>query len=189
MNRFTKVAIGGAFAVTFAAGIVGGAEEWASLSIKNYRQVFSSMSAVTGVPKTNGVVLNYYNQAYRRLSETGAVNTVNGPLLLTTTILASRFCGQFIAMEAALPADQRKAHQMVDFTKTQVGLTTDVLTNVINNYGSLFWGRSPDSVERQTALTLVQEAVAGQTETVDMTRKALLTACTNYLSGLEFIKQ
>jgi hypothetical protein len=175
--------------VTCLAGASSIADEWASLSIKNYRQVFSSMSAVTGVPKTNAVVLAYYNQAYRRLSETGAVGTVNGPLLLTTTILASRFCGQFVAMEAALPAAQRRAHQMVDFTKTQSGLTTDVLTNVVNNYGSLFWGRSPDSVERQTALTLVQDAMAGQTESVDMTRKALLAACTNYLGGLEFIKQ
>ena len=184
MKRLLPAAIAVAIAPVWLS-----ADMRASLSIKNYRQVYSAMSAVTGVPKNNGVVLTYYNQAYRRLSETGSVGSVNGPLLLTTTILASRFCGQFIALEAATAADQRKAHKMVDFAKTQSGLTTEVLTSVINSYGNLFWGRSPDSVERQTALTLVQEAMSGQTESVDMTRKALLTACTNYLGSLEFIKQ
>jgi hypothetical protein len=160
-----------------------------ALSIKNYRQVYSAMAAVTGVPKNNSVVLTYFNQAYRRLSETGSVGSVNGPLLLTTTILASRFCGEFIRMEMNLPEAQRTAHQRVKFDKTQASLTTEITTSVLNNYGKLFWGRTPDSIERTVGLNLVKEAIDGQVESVEMTQKALLAACTNYLGSLEFIKQ
>ncbi|HEX4924572.1 MAG TPA: hypothetical protein VFV50_10815, partial [Bdellovibrionales bacterium] len=138
MGRLLTLALGMAMAAAPAQ-----LDAASALSIKNYRQVYSAMSTVTGVPKTNPVVSNYYNQAFRRLSETGSVGSVSGPLLLTTTILASRFCTEFIKAEAVLPKDQRKAHQMVAFDQTQAALTTDVLTSVLNNYGMLFWGRTP----------------------------------------------
>lgn len=188
MRGFKRVVWSLAF-VTAIAPVWLSADNRAVLSIKNYRQLYSAMSSVTGVPKTNTVVLNYFNQAYRRLSETGSVGNISGPLLLTTTILASRFCGQFINAEANLQPDKRKAHKMVDFTKTQSGLTTEVMTDVVNSYGELFWGRTPDATERQMGITLVQETIDQQAQSLDMTRKALLAACTNYLGGLEFIKQ
>lgn len=184
MGRFIVLALGVAM-VALPAKL----DAAAALSIKNYRQIYSSMSTVTGVPKTNTVVATYYNQAFRRLSENGSVGSVSGPLLLTTTILASRFCSEFIKAEALLPKDQRKAHQQVAFDQTPAALTTAVVTSVLNNYGTLFWGRTPDSNERSIGLGLVKEAVEGQAETTQMTRNALLTACTNYLGSLEFIKQ
>jgi hypothetical protein len=159
------------------------------LSIKNYRQLYSSMSVVTGVPKTNPIVSDYFQKSFRRLSETGQVGSVSAPLLLTSTVLASRFCDQFILSESKLPESQRKAHAGIDFTKGPASLNSNTKIAVLDNYGRLFWGRSPDATERDVGLKAFEESSARLANVPDTLLKSLKVVCSNYLGSLEFLKQ
>ncbi len=171
-------------AVLFFANTAG-----ADLGIKNYRQLYSSMAVVTGVPKDNRTTAAYFSTAYRRLSENGNVSGVTAPLLLTTTVLASRFCKEMIQMDSLKASGQRMAHGSVDFTKGPGSLSAEAQKDILTSYAYLFWGLEPTASELSIGLTTLNEAKQGQPETPDSLKKVLMAACTPALASLNLITQ
>lgn len=162
-------------------------QSMADVGIKNYRQLYSTMSVVTGVPKSNSTTATYFATAYRRLSETGSVSSVTAPLLLTTTVLASRFCKEMIAMEAGKNSSARAAHAAVDFTKGPKSFNDSSQRDVFTRYAYLFWGMQPSQAEMNIGLQTFSEASQGLTDTPDSLRKVLLAGCTPALASLNLI--
>ncbi|MGE3975558.1 MAG: hypothetical protein AB7F59_13615 [Bdellovibrionales bacterium] len=159
----------------------------ADIGVKNYRQVYSAMSIVTGVPKENPSTAAYFAGAYRRLSETGAVSSVTAPLLLTTTVLASRFCKEMINADAAKPENQRAAHGAVDFTKSPEQFTQAAQKDVLTRYAYLFWGLQPTATELTTGMTAFAEAGVGLQQTPESLKLVLMAGCTPALASLNLI--
>jgi len=159
----------------------------ADVGIKNYRQLYSTMSVVTGVPKNNPATSTYFTTAYRRLSETGAVTSVTAPLLLTTTVLASRFCKEMINIEAGKNSGQRTAHGAVDFAKGPKSFIESSQRDVLTRYAYLFWGMQPTQNELNIGLQVFAESAQGLTDTADNLRKVLLAGCSPALASLNLI--
>jgi hypothetical protein len=154
-------------------------------AIKNFRQIFQSLVAATGIPGTTGDIASYYADAQTRLPRNGVVGEVSAPMMLSFTALSSLFCRDMIQADRAKAPSSRRAHKKVDFTKGQDAFTPAIRENVIEEYAGLFWGRSPSAIETLLVLELIDEVGAGELPAAAVLDQMLLLACTSVASSVD----
>ena len=167
-----------------------------TIGIKNLNQLAPAYSVALGVPMDANLTTVASN-AIPWLSADGTIDNVNATMLLAITGLAGHFCKTFLAQEASLAPDKRKATKSVDFTKGTVGLTDAIVGQVLDRYAQIFWRRSPDSSEMSTLRDSLNEAAAAVVEPANGTdaqrstaaQNALLVPCTAAATSIDFIKE
>lgn len=144
-------------------------------------QLLRSYSQVTGITPNNAI-LNEYNLQASSLADNPYLNSVTGPLWISTTAIASRFCDAAIAAESANGAT-RRLFTGVNFggnINTFSGATYDT---VIANLAEKFWGRAISEEEAQIMRdTRTAFTQAGGTQSV---RNLALFVCTGMLSSMD----
>jgi hypothetical protein len=167
------------------AGVLIGTSAQGAISVKNFREIYDSLAASTGVDPNDATISAYYAQSYTRLPLTGAVAEVSSPGLLTLTALSGLFCKQMITNDAALSPAQRRAHKAVDFTKGPAGLTAQVQQSVVEAYFGLFLSRSPSQDELAILTGEFTEAEQNLGTAATDTQSTLQAVCTSVASSLE----
>lgn len=176
----------------FAAAVLGGSLFVASLAwaqgefaIKNYRQILSSLSVVTGVSANDADIRRTFDETMTRLPKFGRVDEVNSSMLLALTSLSGMFCRKMIEADVRRTSDQRRAHRAVDFVLPPTGLTEDIRRSVIGEYAGLFWGRTVTDDEATMVLATMAEAEPQVGTTVTSTQQLLLVACTSMAASTD----
>lgn len=159
------------------------------IGVKNHKQLFSTMSVVTGIPVTNTVVSTLYKKIYRRLPENNDVASLSAPTLLSITTLAGGFCSELIKAEALLQPANRKFFGSVDFTKTQADFSAGALKTVVENITKNFWGYAATQTEVSSLTKSYDSAILNQPASADSLKKALLIPCVAALGSVEVYTQ
>jgi len=136
-------------------------------SIGNFRQIYETLIATTGVdPLKKTEIAKYYAEAVTRLPRSGSVEEMNSTSLLAITALSGMFCKEWVTAPETLTQEQ--------WNETAV------------RYAKVFWQREP-SAEEMTVLSglgkeLDQESLDGKSLSV---ADKLITLCTAVSSSLE----
>ena len=171
-QRFVAATLGGLFLLASLAWAQG------EFAIKNYRQILSSLSVITGVSANDADIRRTFDETMTRLPKFGRIDEVNSSMLLALTSLSGMFCRKMIEADVRKAADQRRAHRAVDFTLPPVNLTEDIRRSVIGEYAGLFWGRTVTDDEATLVLATMTEAEPQVGVTAASTQQLLLVACT-----------
>lgn len=145
-------------------------------------QVMRSLSALTGVPVTNGAVVTEYNLRAPSMAGSMDPSSVTSPLMVAVTDLASVYCNTIITTEQAQTATARRLFGAVDFTLTPTAASYNTL---VTNLAQKFWGRAITPGELAiltTNFTTLQSQFAANVAAATKARTTALFACTAMLS-------
>jgi hypothetical protein len=160
---------------------------WADPNLKNFRQLNSSLSNVTGVSTADPDVATTFSSVRTRLPQTGAVEEMSSPMLMGMFSLAGIYCRKMINDDSTKPVPIRRVHHDVDFSPGMRRLTQDMRMSVIDEYANLFWQRSLSAEETQLMYQAMDASTVNQSLSLPDRISLLLTTCTIFGSSLEFM--
>jgi hypothetical protein len=160
---------------------------WADPNLKNFRQLNSSLSNVTGVSTADPEVLTTFSSVRTRLPQTGAIEEMSSPMLMGMFSLAGIYCRKMINDDSTKPVPIRRVHKDVDFSPGTRRLTQDMRMSVIDDYANLFWQRSLTPEETRLMYEAMDTSTVNQALTLQDRISVLLTTCTIFGSSLEFM--
>lgn len=160
----------------------------ASTGLKNFRQIYSTMSQLTGVAKGGSLVQRTFSSVMSRLPEKSDVNAINAPFLTAVTSLAGVFCYEFIALEKTYGdfQGQRKIYGMVNFKQKKPVLSSQAMDDIVSRYGQVFWQREPSDDEKKILRSSIENTFRKSSQ--GELRKSLLISCTIALSNLDVLQ-
>ncbi len=157
------------------------------VGVKDSERTFMTMSALTGVPTTNGTIRGAYNTVYKtQLPSSYRLESYQESQMLSTVKLASEFCNIMLntpaLREVVWPAVQVNFGQADYFN---VEARRDVFTNLLIRN---FWGQDvlePQEYEEGGELidALILEARAAGSNTINTAK----LACTAALSSAHVV--
>ncbi len=159
-------------------------------SLQSGGQLAHSMASVTGVEITTGIV-NEYNARKALMSDNYAITSMNAPMLVAITNLASQYCGELVNKESKLTAPQRRFFNDIDFTKGTAAHNSEKILKVTDKMATLMLGRKLEGEERQIFIDSYADFTAtltgGAATSNASTRALLLYNCSSILSSFDFV--
>jgi hypothetical protein len=122
-----------------------------ALGIKNFRALFYSMKAVTGVTPTPEMRTRFQTSIMTRLPQSGRVAELSNQTLLAVQELASLFCDPFAK---ANPANGMSDEQMLQ-NMSQRFFSHGLIQNQSNSFKELFAHLGPDKSKTFAACTVM----------------------------------
>lgn len=184
MNRLIAKAV-------LVSVILGSSPVWADIGIRNYRELLAAFTALTGVQPADTANPDFIQEARGRLPESGRIDNVSGPMMMTINKVAYLYCYKMVQNEAAMPrgADgPRRIHKLVNFQSTRRDLSFSIIRDTFRNYSRQFWRRNASQEEMQAFERAFFDAfgnttVGGSEEIF----RVFATTCTMALTSLEVI--
>lgn len=166
----------------------------ATAGIKDPQQYFEFLKTSFGTAATitaSSPITTIYKNYRERMSSSGDPTELNQPMLLAYSGLSSRACLDFVNIEKALGAANRKAFAPIDFvTSTNIGtvvLSQANMNTVTMNLARLLWRRDATAEEQTLVYTMITESIAGLTLTATDTTRLMTTTCTALASSIDSI--
>lgn len=154
--------------------------------MKSHEQILFTMSALTGVPVTNGNVRNVYNQVVTTLPTDNDIKVFLPPHQLAISKLAAEYCHTLVE-DAALRAGVWPTY--AGFTLTPgTGLSTANRELLIQEVLQRFWGGIVSEADKNHAETelhqLIDDLLVDEVTTNSQTtRNVIKGVCTTVLSS------
>jgi hypothetical protein len=167
---------------------VVGDQGGSQMGLKNFREILSSLSAVTGVPVTSPDVSAYYGQIASGLPRYGNLSEFNPQSLLADIGLGSVFCNHLIATDlGASGAAKSGPNAGIDFHQGPSHVSATQRGKLAQNYIDVFLQRSATTNE-QTQLTQLFGAMSESTgDSGDETQASVLAVCSAVAGSIEFL--
>jgi hypothetical protein len=157
------------------------------MGLKNFREILSSLSVVTGVPVTAPDVSAYYAQVVSGLPRYGNLSEFNPQSFLADLGLASVFCNHVIGADAnATGVVKTGPNAGIDFTQGPSHVSAAQRDKLAQNYISQFLQRSPTDTKR-TQLTQLFGTMTDAKDTADETQASVLAVCSAVAGSIEFL--
>jgi hypothetical protein len=157
------------------------------MGLKNFREILSSLSVVTGVPVTAPDVSAYYTQVVSGLPRYGDLSEFNPQSFLADLGLASVFCNHVIGTDVSASGVVKTGPNAgVDFTQGPSHVSAAQRDKLAQNYISQFLQRAPTDTER-TQLTQLFAAMTDAKDTADETQASVLAVCSAVAGSIEFL--
>jgi hypothetical protein len=158
----------------------------------NSENLLVSMQSLTGIQNVTPRTITAANNAKAKISETGKVDSINGPMWLSITNLGGEVCLDLITEEKAKAEGERRFFGRVNFNAAPSSMTAEIKDDVIRRMARNFWGRNETAAERTVIKSSLDEALAlprrnGITDAIE-TEDALLYTCTAMLASLDAMK-
>lgn len=160
-----------------------------TVSVLNYKGVLDSMLKATGVMQPSQNTLTRFDERIGMMSETGAVTTVNSPMLHVVTVVAGEVCSDLYAQEIALtPASRRFFNSLSATTGTAAQILSDATVNdIVRRMARSFWQRN-ELAEELTAIKAGLQEVITASATTNV-RLGSLYICSAVLSSVSAIEK
>jgi hypothetical protein len=173
--------------IVLATTLYSGVASADNLSLKDFRELYDSLSTVTGI-KPNADIQQTYADVRGTLPKTGDVSEYSAAMQAAMMRLSGQFCKAMIDSDAAISdPTKRRAHAAVDFTSGPKAMTSDIRKSVIAAYAALYWQRLATDTETTTLLTAMDGVAAGLDDSPTSTRQVLLLACTAASTSIDFL--
>ena len=144
------------------------------VGVKNFEQINSTMSALTGVPVTNSAVVSVYNDISIQLPSSNNVKNFLPSMQVAITKLATEYCDQTVETDAYRIA----IWTSINFSQTPTQtLTATNKATMINQTVSRFLGPVDQATIDQTKtelLSLYDTLIAGESLTSNLTTKKVV---------------
>jgi len=166
---------------------LGVAQADPGMGLKNFREILSSLSVVTGVPVTAPDVSAYYTQVVSGLPRYGNLSEFNPQSFLADLGLASVFCNHVIGTDVSVSGVVKSGPNAgVDFSQGPSHVSAAQRDKLAQNYISQFLQRTPTDTER-TQLTQLFGAMTDAKDTADETQASVLAVCSAVAGSIEFL--
>jgi hypothetical protein len=167
-------------------------EDTKPVSTVNSENLLVSMQSLAGIETISDRTVAAAVGAKSKVSETGKVDSINGPMWLSLTNLAGEVCLDLITEEKAKAQADRRFFGQVNFNAPPSSMTPEVRDDVIRRMARNFWGRNETPPERTVIKSSLDEAIAlprrtGVSDALE-TEDALIYTCTAMLSSLDSMK-
>jgi hypothetical protein len=157
------------------------------MGLKNFREILTSLSVVTGVPVTAPDVSAYYTQVVSGLPRYGNLSEFNPQSFLADLGLASVFCNHVIGADASARGVVKTGPNAgVDFNLGPSHVSSAQREKLAQNYISQFLQRTPTVMER-TQLTQLFATMTDAQDTADETQASVLAVCSAVAGSIEFL--
>jgi len=157
------------------------------MGLKNFREILSSLSAVTGVPANSPDVSAYYTQIMSGLPRYGNLSEFNPQSFLADLGLASVFCNHLIATDLSSDGAAKSGPNAgIDFHKGPSHVSATQRTKLAQNYIDQFLQRSATTNE-QTQLTQLFASMTDSKDSGDETQASVLAVCSAVAGSIEFL--
>lgn len=167
-------------------------EDTKPVTTVNSENLLISMQSLAGIQNISARTVTAGNNAKAKISETGKVDSINGPMWLSITNLGGEVCLDLITEEKAKPQGERRFFGQVNFNAAPSAMTSEIRDDVIRRMARNFWGRNETAAERTVLKSSLDEALAlprrnGVSDAVE-TEDSLIFACTAMLASLDSVK-
>lgn len=172
-----------------STGIIAATSQAASVGVKNFDEINTTMSYLTGVPKAD--VAATFNTLAPALPNDNDVQTYITTTQVAVTRLASNYCQRLFVDTGNIDhSDQIIPPAWLQQKWSLV--SQDTRREMIANLLDAFWGEGVDDAGRMTDLEEILETVnetsAGEPDTATTTRKVIAgAACTPILASVQII--
>lgn len=167
-------------------------EDTKPVTTVNSENLLVSMQSIAGVQNISARTITAANNAKAKISETGKVDSINGPMWLSITNLGGEVCLDLITEEKARAQGERRFFGQVNFNAAPSAMTSEIKDDVIRRMARNFWGRNETAAERTVIKSSLDEALAlprrnGVSDAIE-TEDALIYTCTAMLASLDSMK-
>lgn len=155
--------------------------------IASSEEILPSMAALVGLKLPSEGTYSAFNNAYRPLlSEDGAADSVNPPMMMSVLNLSGYVCNDLISQEKALASADRQFFIDWDFKKGTATLSPNVISASVHKLARSAWSRNETPDENK----LISDAALSITGTkVNDTIGAAIMICTSVLASLDANKR
>jgi hypothetical protein len=157
-----------------------------TMALKNFRAIFNSLAAVTGVDLTSSDVSSFYQQVQAQLPRNGTLSEFNAQTYLASVGLGSVFCSHVITADVQTGKPTTGPNAGIDFSRGPNSVTSAQRTSLVQNYFNQFLQRLPTSTE-QTTMTGLFAAQIDSSNTAAETQNAVLAVCSAVAGSIEFL--
>lgn len=166
-------------------------EDTNPITVSYSENIITSMQLQTGLATVSARTLTANTNAKAKITETGKADSVNAPMWMAVTNLASEVCLDLITDEKAKAATARRFFGQVDFTRAPSSFTSETKSDMIRRMARNFWGRNETVAEKTVLVSSLDAAVADSRRTgandAAETEDILIYTCTAMLSSLNAI--
>lgn len=158
-----------------------------SVRIKNFREIYYSLSALTNIDENDADLKVVYNIVKDRLPRTGSPLEFNSPSLMALTELSGAFCQKAVQKEKTLSPGERTLFPDVNFQRGPVQFSSYLSEVVSKRLARIFWQREAKASEIRLIEQLILETAKENMAALVETEKVLQSVCTNVASSLAFV--
>ena len=133
--------------------------ETQTVSLVYANQVLNNMLSVTNVKTPSQETLNFYEDNKANISEFGAADSLNAPMIMTIMGLGAEVCHDLILQEIS-PANPRNIFNSIDFSLAPGAIDDASLSETVRHMARSFWGRNETPEELDVILQSVREAMS-----------------------------
>lgn len=167
-------------------------EDVKPVTVVTSEMLLVSLQSVAGIQNVSPRTLTSANNAKAKVTETGKVDSVNGPMWLEITNLSGEVCLDLIIDEKAKTQANRRYFGQVNFDAPPSAMSAAVKDDLIRRMARNFWGRNETIAERTVVKSAIDEASAlprrtGVSDVIE-TEDALIFTCTAMLASLDSVK-
>ena len=161
----------------------------ARVGVKNFIQLYRSMSVVTGVPVTEASVTTVYNAVKSQLPQSNDVGSLQASHQSAIVKLASQFCDRLFESDSL----RSQLFPEVNFTvPPATALTAQTKALIAPRLADKFWGEEQETHPERASVAatiseLVDQLMVGAPNSGPGTRSVFKGACTAVLSSAPFI--
>lgn len=173
--------------IFFLYGImVGNAND--PIRIKNFREIYSSYSSITGVEENDSDLQTIFNLVKDRLPKFGIPQEFSNNTVLAMTELSGHFCKKAITREENQTYGERLMFSDIDFTRGPSQFSDYLTGKVGQHLARMFWLRDLKDKELAAINTIITKATSVESEdSIDGTKKVLQILCATYASSMAFL--
>ncbi|GEM_PF-6176260 len=175
---------GGGSEKTEPSAVTLAESSFATVGVKNFRQLEGSLRAVLGVSAMDDEIRGIL----KRLPIDGKADKVSSSSLLATVQLVGAYCERFIALEVRAKSNARRVHGKVDFFSPASKFSAAARQSVVENYAQAFWQRMPSEAEKSELLALMTDIESQSEQPKKKLWEMLMGVCSATGSSVEFIR-
>ena len=158
-----------------------------SFSLRDFRQLYASLSAATGIAPSQ-TLREYFQGAQYRLLNDGDPVKFNATTLMTTISLTGLFCDELLTAELNLPAAERRVFQVLDFSQGPSSVTHENQVAFVTREAEVFWARDPEPLELAALMESWGELASFSANSPTGLREMALSICTAVGSSSDSIR-
>lgn len=156
------------------------------IRIKNFREIYSSYSNITGVDKNDGDLQNAFGNIKDRLPKYGIPQEFSNNTVLAMIELSGHFCQKAIAREENQTYGERLMFSDIDFTRGPSQFSDFLVSRVGQQLASMFWLRDIKQKEIEAMISLVAKSANGD-DSIAALKNLLQIICASYASSMAFL--